>query len=142
MAAGAPIQWGRILLSAVLAAIIAMALIFGGLWVLRHNPGVIVDRLCPPDLVTYPEPEPTGDIITDIISAIFMAIVYALVWLFLCAIAIAFLALLIYFPLAVILSIILIRLMVQQRRLIHTILTVILSIPVAYGLLFLLSRIL
>ena len=84
--------------------------------------------------MTCPGPEPTGNIIGDFFAAIAAAIV--------CALTIIMWAMIIYVPLAVILSIVLIRLMVQQRRLIHTVLTAILSVPVALGLLFLLSRIL
>jgi hypothetical protein len=63
------------LLSAVLAAIVALALIIGGLWALGQNPGGILDSLCPPDIVTCPEPETTGSIIGDIFAGILTAIV-------------------------------------------------------------------
>jgi hypothetical protein len=141
-----PIQWGRVLLSAVLAAIVALALIIGGLWVLGQNPGNILDNildtLCPSDSVTCPEPEPTGNIIGDFFAAIATAIVCGIAAGIVCALTIIMWAMIIYVPLAAILSIVLIHLMVQQRRLIHTVLTAILSVPVALGLLFLLSRIL
>jgi ABC-type phosphate transport system permease subunit len=137
-----PIQWGRVLLSALLAAIVALALIVGGIWVLGQNPGDILDRLCPPELVTCPEPDPTGSIIGDIVAGIGAAIACGVARGIACVILITLWALVIYFPLAAIISIILIRLMVRQRRLIHTILSVVLSVPIAYGLLFLLSRIL
>jgi uncharacterized membrane protein YfbV (UPF0208 family) len=131
MSAGGSIQWGRILLSAILAAVMAMALIIAGLWLLGQNPGGIFDDVCPPDLVDCPD---TGNIIGDIIGC-------AILFLIVCLLKIALYALLVYFPLAAIISILLIMLMVQQRRLIHIILTVIVSIPVAFGLLWLVGRI-
>jgi hypothetical protein len=144
--ARAPIQWGRVLLSAVLAAIVALALIIGGLWVLGQNPGnildYVLDTLCPSDSVTCPEPEWTGNIISDFFLAILAAMVCAIAVGIVCVLIIAMWAMIIYVPLAVVLSIVLIRLMVQHRRLIHTVLAAILSVPVALGVVALLDRIL
>ena len=125
------LQWGRILLSALLAAIIAMAIIFIGLKILGENPGGILDRICPPDLVDCPD---TGNVIGDII-------VCAILFLVVCTLKLAIYILLFYFPLTALIAFLLIRRMVQQRLLIHTILTVLLSLPIAYLLLWLVSKI-
>ncbi len=128
-------QWGKILLCAVLAAIIALAIIYAGVTILGENPGGILERLCPPE--NCPDPDSSGNFLQDLFAAIINAIVCAV----LCAFVLAIYILLIYFPLAAIIAFLLIRRMVRRRRLIHTIVTVLISLPIAYSLLWLVGQI-
>lgn len=137
-----PLQWGRILLSAFLAALIALAVILVGLWLLGRNPGNILNEVCPADIATCAERDPTGNIIADIFTVIFTAIVCALAWMAACALLLSLWALVIYFPLAILIAILLIRSQVEERRLAHTVITVLLSAPIAFALLWLVSQIL
>lgn len=118
-----PLYWGYILLCAVLAAVIAIGLIYVGLLILKQNPGDIVSKICPPR-------PPSGNIVADIIIAIIVCLLAFTAWI-----------IIIYFPLSAIISAILIQFFVKQRRLLHTILSVIISLPIAYGLLWLISKI-
>ncbi|UCE07495.1 MAG: hypothetical protein JSW07_05520, partial [bacterium] len=131
MSSTGSIQWGRILLSAFLAAIIAMALIVLVLWILGRTPSDDFYGICPPDIVDDPD---TGSIIGDII-------VYIILFIIVCTFRIVIYALIIYFPLAAIISIFLIIKMVQHRRSVHIILTVLISFPIAFAVLWLISRI-
>ena len=132
-----PIQWGRILLSAVLTVFVAVALVAGALLVLGQNPGGILDRLCQP--LPCAAPESTGNIIEDISMVFFTGFVCAFAGAFVCGIVISLAAVTAGIVLAVILSIVFVRLMIRQRRLIHWVLTVLLSVVITLGLLFLLS---
>ncbi|UCE07163.1 MAG: hypothetical protein JSW07_03770 [bacterium] len=128
MASSNSIQWGRILLSAVLAAVISLLLIFLFIWLLGQAPNEIIDKISPKDIVDCWDDPNIG---TRLICPI--------IWGIACAIEILFYSLIIYFPLAIVISIILIKLMVHQRQLIHIILTALISIPVALLLLIILN---
>ncbi|UCE08398.1 MAG: hypothetical protein JSW07_10415, partial [bacterium] len=51
MASSNSIQWGRIVLSAVLAAVISLLLIFLFVWLLGHAPDEIIEKICPKSIV-------------------------------------------------------------------------------------------
>jgi hypothetical protein len=109
-----PIQWGRVLLSAVLAAILSMAIIIVGATVMAKNP-----------FVAESGGNPAGEIVGTAIGNLVRLLFWGLL----------------YFPLATILSGILISLLVQYRRLIHTVLALIVSIPIALVLVWLVNSI-
>lgn len=124
------LKWGRIVGSALLAAVIAMAIIYVCLLIIMHDPGGLFERICRPDTIPMPN---TGCLITNIL--LYIPLVF-----FVCLFRLSLYALFTYLPLAVLISVFLINRYVEQRRLIHTILTVILSLPVAIGLLWLVGR--
>lgn len=108
-----PIQWLRVLLSAFLAAVISLAIITIGMFVIAGNP----------PRASGASGNPVGTAIGEIIALIFTLILWAML----------------YFPLAVGLSALLTTLLVQYRRMIHTLLSVAFSIPIALLFLWLIN---
>lgn len=124
MASNGSLQWGRILLSALLAAVIALLLIFVVLWIIGNTEIGDVFGLCPEEIVDCWD---SGNL-AEVLMCPFA-------WAIACVVKILIYALIVYFPLAVVISIILIKIMVHQRQLLHIIVTALVSIPIAFLLL-------
>ncbi len=119
----AALKWGRILLSAVLAAVAALAILWLSLTLFFNlTPDTAIDKLC--DLS---EANDFGE---------------ALGPLFACLVQLGCVAAILYFPVALVLSVLLIRRLVAERRRLHALLAALLSVPMALALLWLLGAIL
>ncbi|MBZ0303768.1 MAG: hypothetical protein K8J31_28770, partial [Anaerolineae bacterium] len=131
------IRWGLIIRSSIIAALIAIIIILVLLLLLQQNPSTLLDSVCPPTLGQVQPPAGA-----NIVELIVGAIVSAIIWVAICAVVLTIYGLIIYFPLAIILALLLVGSRVQDRRILHIVLTVLISIPVAAGLFFGLARLL
>jgi hypothetical protein len=106
------LQWGRIILSGVLSAIVSLAIILIGTIMIGNKPTKV---------------SPSGNPAGDFVGVVVGTLLRALLWF------------LLYFPLASLLSALFTMLLVQYRRLIHTALSLVVSLPIAIVLLWLVS---
>lgn len=108
-----PLRWGRIFLCALLSALIALGLIYVSLVLMQDWPDPVMRLLCP----NQPS---TGDSFGDLLNSALG-----------CVFAVITASMLAYFVLALALSAILIQFLVRSRRLGHSLLSALLSVPIA-----------
>lgn len=114
-----PLRWGRILLCALLSALIALGLIYVCVTLMPTLPDPVMTVLCP----NQPS---TGDSYGDLLSSALG-----------CMFAMVVAGTLAYFVLALIISAILIQFQIRSRRLGHSLLSALFSVPIAYLILWL-----
>jgi hypothetical protein len=123
------IQWGLIIRSSVIAALVAVIVVLGLLLLLQQNPSTVLASICPPTLVQL-QPNPGA----NIVEAIFTAIIGGILWVGVCALILSVYGMIVYFPLAIVLAVVLVGSRVTYRRVLHVVLTVLLSIPIAFAI--------
>jgi len=131
------IRWGLILRSSVIGALVGVIVILVLMFVLQQNPSTVLETVCPPTL-GHVEPAPGS----GIGGAIGAAIVSVILWVALCSLILTVYGLVIYFPVAIILALVLVGSQVVYRRVLHIVLTVVISIPIAFVLLWGMARLL
>jgi hypothetical protein len=105
-----PLQWQRILLTAFLAAILSMTIVYLAVTIIAALGIDIVTPLCDCEI------NDLGSLIGCMLA---------------CFVVLAILFGLLYFAIAILLSAVLINVWVGQRRLAHTVISVLISVPIA-----------
>jgi len=128
MSSNEPIQWGRVILYAFLAALLSMCLIYILLWILGQAPGGDFYGLCPHE-----------DCNADSIGE---AIACALGQAIACVLKIFLFALLLFLPVSALIAFLLVKWRIPYRQTTHIILVVAFSIVFAFLLLIVLNLVL
>ena len=142
------IRWSRILICAVLAAILALGVVFGALALFPQNlfgiPEKIITTICPQVeleemmdqcLANAESDDPVASLVTSFVVILGCGAGYAIF----CVFKLFLVALIAYIPITAFFSAVLNWILVKERRLIHVILSTMVSIPIAIGILIILG---